>query len=284
MKRLLTQILLSLALIFAVSLIARETLAQQRTAAAPSMSAKTNAPVDVDRIVRAFTVKEAEFRKALTQYSFKREVVIQTIGLGGEIAGEYHRVSTFTFDDSGNRYEKINFFPLPTLKEVSISPQDLEDLDGVLQFALENSKANQYNFTYAGKERIDELNLYVFDVAPKVLPDPKKTKERFFQGRIWVDDQDLQVVKVHGKGVPETKDDKHPSFETYREQIDNKYWFPTYTYTDENIVFDNGQTVHVRARLRFTDYVRGKGTLRVIEDDETPSAKPTPAPSKKVKP
>jgi len=241
------------------------------------------AGVDVERIIRAFTAKETEFRQALNQYSFKRDAVVQSIGMGGQIAGEYHRVSRFVFDDAGQRYEKILLFPLQTIKEFTMTPEDLEDLGGVQTFALETSKIPLYNFTYVGKERIDELDLYVFDVVPKVMPDPKKTKERFFQGRIWVDDQDLQIVKARGKGVPEPKGARFPVFETYREQIDGKYWFPTYTYADEELVFDNGQVVRVRMQIKFTDFERARAKVRVIEDDnveDVSKPKPTPTPNK----
>src|SRR5205809_2777576 len=184
----------------------------------------------IDNIVRSFTAKETQFRRALNEYAFKRDALIQEIGMGGQVVGEYHRVSDFTFDDQGNRFEKIGFFPMATLQGVSITNEDLEDLGGVNPFALEAAKISQYNFKYVGKERIDELDLYVFDVAPKVMPDPKKTKQRLFLGRVWVDDHDLQIVKTRGKGVPETKTNKFPNVETYRELIDGHYWFPTYSY------------------------------------------------------
>jgi len=180
---------------------------------------------DVDKIISRFTLKEAEFRRALNSYSFKRDALIQSIGMGGQISGEYHRVSVFTFDDQGNRYEKISFFPMSSMPE--ITAEDIEDLGGVEPFALEPSKISKYNIRYVGKEKIDELNLFIFDVSPKVLPDPKKTKERLFLGRIWVEDQDYQIVKTKGKGVPETKSNKFPTVETYREHIDGKFWFPT---------------------------------------------------------
>src|ERR1043166_30459 len=135
---------------------------------------------DPNKIIQAFTTKEAEFRRALNNYSFKRDALFQSIGMGGQVMGEYHRVSQLTFDDQGNRYEKISFFPMSTMPE--ITAEDIEDLGGVEPFALDPSKAGRYNIRYAGKEKIDELNLYIFDVSPKVMPDPKKTK---------VDDQDL---------------------------------------------------------------------------------------------
>src|SRR5205085_8411164 len=261
---------------------------------------RSGAPVDVDRIIRAFTQKETEFRKALNEYEFKRDAVIQTIGWGGQISGEYHRTSRFVFDDSGKRYEKILFFPMPTVAGLAITPQDIEDLAGVQTFALEASKINDYSFAYVGTEKLDELNTYVFDVTPKVLSDKSRldalkrsnSEGGYFEGRIWVDDQDFQIVKARGKSVPQFKQ-RFPTFETYREQIDGKYWFPTYTYADDTLTFKGGDSIHFRMRIRFTDFERLRGRATVVEEGKPgevndkdkkpakPAATPTPP---KVKP
>jgi hypothetical protein len=280
-SRLLFPVLGTLALAVAAT-TALPARAQQVSTATTSAPAASPAGVDVERIIREFTTKEALFRSALNQYSFKREAIVQTIGMGGQISGEYRRISRFVFDDSGKRYEKIELFPIPTLTEVQLTPEDLEDLSGVQTFALEPSKVNLYHIKYVGREKIDELNLYVFDVEPKMLPDPKKTKERFFKGRIWVDDVDLQVVKVRGKGLPEKKGERFPTFETYREQIDGKFWFPTYTYADEEMIFDNGSVVHFRMRITFTDFARPRAKVKVLDEgqDIIPDAAPTPTPKK----
>jgi len=226
---------------------------------------------ETDKIIASFTNKESEFRRALNQYSFKRDALIQSIGMGGQVVGEYHKVSTFTFDDQGNRYEKIIFFPMASMPEVT--NEDVEDLGGIEPFALEPSKIPKYNIRYAGKEKIDELNLYIFDVSPKVIPDPKKG-ERLFSGRVWVDDQDLQIVKTKGKGVPETKINKFPTVETYREHIAGRFWFPTYSYADEELVFDNGGSLHVRMKVRYMDFTPARATLKVTEvgESEVPGA------------
>lgn len=235
---------------------------------------------EVDRIISAFTAKEKEFRQALLEYSFKRDAIVQSVGMGQQITGEYHRVSLFTFDDKGNRYEKITFFPMPSFG--GITQEDIEDLGGIQPFALEPSKAASYNIRYIGKEKIDELSLYVFDVSPKVMPDPKKSKERLFLGRIWVDDRDMQIVKTKGKGVPETKVNKFPVVETYREQIDGRYWFPTYSYADDELVFDNGDILHIRMQVRYSDFAPARAKVRITEigevdsKTETPPAKPKP--------
>ncbi|MGH9907659.1 MAG: hypothetical protein ACRD8U_18985 [Pyrinomonadaceae bacterium] len=254
------------------------------TAQNSSVSSAQPSTSEIGRIVTALTTKETQFRKALNLYSFKRDAMIQSLGMGGQVTGEYHRVSYFTFDDQGNRYEKISYFPMSSFVG-TVTQEDLEDLGGIQPFALEPSKLDRYDIRYVGKEKIDELNLYVFEVAPKVMPDPKKTKERLFVGRIWVDDQDLQIVKTKGKGVPETKTNKFPTVETYREQIDGRWWFPTYAYADEEMVFDNGATLHVRLKVRYTDFAPARADVKIIELDEAPPKKEAePSPPAKPKP
>jgi hypothetical protein len=272
MKRVLFSVLASAVLASAAS---AQTNNAQAGASATKVVNRSGAPEDTARIVRAFTEKETQFRKALNQYGFTRDAVIQTLAWGGQISGEYHRVSRFVFDDSGNRFEKILLFPIPTVKAISITPEDIEDLGGVEAFALEASKINEYDFAYVGKEKIDEIDTYVFDVSPKILGDKRrldalkqsKSPERYFQGRIWVDDQDYQIVKARGKGVPEF-DQRFPTFETYREQIDGKYWFPTYSYSDDELTFKNGDTVHVRLLIKYTDFQRFRGKVTVIDEGE----------------
>jgi hypothetical protein len=279
MKRITLSLLAAASLAAVLSTEAPRAQTQTTSASARTGSGTTPSP---EQIIRSFAAKETEFRRALNEYQFKRDAVIQTIGLGGQITGEYKRTSRFVFDDAGNRFEKILQFPIPTLTEVGITPEDLEDLGGVQAFALEAAQIDKYNITYVGKERIDDLDVYIFDVAPKVMPNPKKTKERLFQGRIWVDDQDLQIVKARGKGVPETKENKFPTFETYREHIDGRYWFPTYAFADDQLVFDSGQVVRLRMRIRYTDFEKLRGKVRIIEEgdpgEDVPKGVPVPDP------
>ena len=265
-----------LALVFLSVVLVSMTAPRGQAFKSATISNQDDRPVDTDKVVRAFTAKETEFRHALADYAFKRDAVVQTIGVGGQVTGEYHRTSQFVFDNNNERFEKITYFPLPTLTELSITQEDIEDLGGVQPFALEASKIDQYTFKYSGKERVDELDTYVFEVAPKVVP--KKVSERFFQGRIWVDQQDLQIVKVRGKGVPEGKQ-RFPTFETYRQQIDGHYWFPTYTYADDELVFSKGSSVHLRMIVRYTDYKRFASKVKVVDVDDSEELKSQPTPT-----
>jgi hypothetical protein len=203
--------------------------------------------------------------------------------MGGQVTGEFHRTSDIIVPPEGLRSEKIIYAPMPTLTEITITAEDLEDLGGVNPFALDPANASQYNFNYVGKEHIDEIDLYVFDVSPKVMPDPRKSKLRLFSGRIWVDDKDLMILKTKGKAVPEWKDNRFPVVETWRENIDGKYWFPTYVYADDELVFDKGNVVHIRMKVTYKNYKVGHTDVKIIGEEDTPTPptpKPTPTPKK----
>ncbi len=258
----------SLVAVLFLFLTASPLVFSQASAVAP---ASDLSPAEIERIIRAFTSKETQFRQALNEYAFKRDALLQSIGMGGQVTGEYHRVSQFTFDDRGTRFEKISFFPMPSFQ--GVTQEDLEDLGGIGPFALEPAQIDKYNIRYVGRDKIDELSLYVFDVTPKVIPNPKKPKDRLFSGRVWVDDQELQIVKTKGKGVPETKINKFPIVETYREQIDGRFWFPTYSYADEELVFDNGDVLHIRMKVKYSDFEVARAKVRIFEVDD-PEKKP----------
>lgn len=234
---------------------------------------------EIDRIVRKFTANEGLFRRALAEYNFSRKAIVQTIGMGGQVTGEFRRDSEMIIPSSGARFEKIMYAPIPTLTEIQMTAEDLEDLGGVNPFALEPSAIDKYNFNYVGKEHIDELDLFVFDVTPRVIPDPK-SGVRLFTGRVWVDDNDLMIVKTKGKAVPEWKNNRFPVVETYRENIDGKYWFPTYVYSDDVLDFEKGYSVHIRMKVTYTNYKLAHSDVRIL-DDEEPVAKPTPTPTPK---
>ena len=144
------------------------------SAQTPSITKTELSPAEIDRILKKTTENEGAFREALSNYVFDRSATVQTIGMGGQITGTYRRDSFLTFTQDGNRFERITFAPVSTLTEIDITPQDLEDLGGVNPFALEPRNFPLYKFSFLGKEKIDELDLYVFEVEPKVMPDPKR--------------------------------------------------------------------------------------------------------------
>lgn len=235
-------------------------------------------PPDVDKIIAKFAAKESEFQEARNYYTFRQEVRIQTIGGGGNPTGEFLRISDILFDDKGKRSERITRFPKPTLQGLVVTPTDLRDLADVQPFSLTTKELPKYLISYVGKEKIDEIDTFVFDVKPKVMPKFKQGGDRVFGGRIWVDDEDLQIVKTYGKGYPEGEE-RFPKFETYRENIDGKYWFPTYTYADDNLEFPGGN-IHMRMQVKYTNYKRFSSDVQIQIEGEDSSDTPPQSPSK----
>jgi hypothetical protein len=256
-------------------------------AGASNIVRKDLSQAEIDKIIKNIAFKEGEFREALKNYVFNRSAVVQTVGLGGQVTGEFRRDSFLTFNSDGARFEKVLFAPITTIQEITITPEDIENLGGIDPFAIEPHLIDQYSFNYIGKEKIDELELYVFDVSPKLIPDYKKSNQRFFSGRIWVDDRDLQIVKSKGKAVPEGKQ-RYPIVETWRENIDGKYWFPAYSLStgrDGELVFDNGQVARIKLRVKYSDYRQGRSEVKILDDvEEEPKTKPTPTPTPTLMP
>lgn len=226
-----------------------------------------------DQIVARFAAKESEFRAALENYTYSRSVREQTIDDDGKVDGEFYEATDISFDASGRRVERVTKAPANTLVRISMSPADFADIEQRLPFVLTREDLPLYDVTYIGKQKVDEIDCYVFDVKPKRI----EKKRRYFQGKIWVDAQDYQIVVTNGKTVPDDTRKGHQDlslpFTTYREQIDGKYWFPVYTKGDGVLHFSGGsgylaEDVHLRLTIRYTGYRQFKSTVKIIYDGQ----------------
>ena len=227
--------------------------------------------ISPDEIIQRFAAKEKEFKEARDQYTYRQDVKVQTLD-GNTPDGEYREVFDVTFDDQGHKVKNVVFAPQSTLVRIGMTQEDMDDIENRLPFVLTSDEIPEYNILYVGMQQEDELHCYVFDVAPKQIVG----KKRYFQGRIWVDDRDFQIVKTYGKTVPDIRKKKgnenlFPSFTTWREQIDGRYWFPTYTKADDELHFSMGD-VHIREIVKYTDYKRfGARTRITYEGKQLPS-------------
>jgi hypothetical protein len=241
----------------------------------PANSNITNEPpaLPADQIIQKFAAREAEFKKERDNYTYTQTFVIQTIDQDGVADGEYQMRSDILFTPDGKRYEKVVYAPASTLQRISMSQQDLDDLEHVQPFVLTTEELPKYDIKYVGREKIDELSTYVFDVGPKKL----EKNQRYFQGRVWVDDADLEVVKTDGKAVPDIKkkgqENVFPRFETFRENIEGHYWFPTYTRADDILQFSAGG-IHIRMTVRYANYKRFGVTIKIGSPSRTEPEKP----------
>jgi len=244
-----------------------------------------------EEIIKRFTAKESELRDVWKQYQYVQESKIEALGPANTISADFYQVSEFVFNDAGKRIQRIIKAPISSLETMGILTQeDKNALTNLQPFALTTEDLPNYNVTYVGKEKVDELNTYTFDVTPKVMSNPReldrlkkqKVEGAYFQGRIWVDDEDMQVVKSAGKVVPEFKQ-RFPKFETYRENIDGRYWFPTYTYGDDTLYFDKGPPLHIRMVIKYKNYRQFTSDVRLLDTEEVKDEKPKPE-SKDTKP
>ena len=225
-----------------------------------------------DAVIQKFAVREKEFKEAREAYTYRQSYTVQTLD-GGTVDGEFQQVIDILFDDKGHRVENVVFAPQNTLTPISMSREDFDDLEKRLPFVLTSDEIADYNITYVGQQREDELNTYVFDIAPRAM----EKNRRYFEGRIWMDDRDFQIVKTFGKNVPDYRkgqENLFPKFTTYREQIDGRYWFPTYTRADDTLHFKNND-VDIRMVVRYENYKRfGTKTRITYQGQELPKAEP----------
>jgi len=233
-----------------------------------------------EEIITRFAAKEKEFQQARDQYTYRQEVRVMTVD-GETVTGEYREVFDVLFDDKGKRIENVVFAPQSTLEQgnLSMDQGDFEDIRHRLPFVLTSDELPEYNVLYVGQQQEDEVHCYVFDVAPKQIVG----KKRYFQGRIWVDDHDFQIVKTYGKGVPDIVASKkgkeehlYPKFTTWRQQIDGQYWFPVYTRADDELHFKTGD-IHIREIVKYADYKRFGSNVKILyEGKELPPGEKKP--------
>lgn len=225
--------------------------------------------ITVDQIIQKFSTKEKQFKIAREQYTYTQDVKVQTLE-GGTVDGEYRQVTDILFDDQGHRIEQVTYAPQTSLQRVTMTQSDYDDIRNRLPFVLTSDDIGKYQVLYVGKQKEDELGTFVFDIAPKEIV----KGERYFQGRIWVDDQDFQIVKTNGETVPQVHNAKHPEkenlspkFTTWRERIDGKYWFPTYTRAQDTLHF-SGNDVDMRYIVKYTNYKRYGAKSRITYDGQ----------------
>jgi hypothetical protein len=216
-------------------------------------------PIAPEGIIRQFAARESEFQNALNHYTWRRVARVQTIDDDNKVDGEYYQVDDVLFDPTGKRIEKVVFAPQSTLQRVQMSSSDLQDIQRGDPSVLTTEALGQYNVKYVGRQKVDEVDCYVFDVAPKVID----KNYRYFDGRIWVDSIGLQIVVTNGRMVPgdtrKHSKDLHPPFMTWRQQVDGHYWFPVYIKAEGILNFAGGsghmaQDVHIRDTIKYTNY------------------------------
>jgi hypothetical protein len=239
-------------------------------------------PTDIQRIIQEFAAKEKIFKEARNNYTYHQLNKLNQLDSEGNVVGVYQQEWDILFEDSGKRIERVTYAPPDTLKGLMVTKEDLDNMRNIQPFVLTTEELPDYDVKYLGHVHVDEITAYVFSVRPKEI----KKGRLYFQGTVWVDDRDLQIVKSEGKTVPEglkTKGGENlfPRFTTYREQIDGKFWFPTYTLANDTLYFASG-AIPIKQIIRYTDYKQFKSKTRILSTEavDTPSKPTATAPNK----
>jgi len=218
-------------------------------------------------IVKRFSQKEDEYILSRTHYTYRKTIRIQEFGADGQPAGEFVLVTQPGRDADGKLFEKVVEKPRSTLQHFLLRSEDLEGLQRIPAFPLTSSQLAKYDLKYLGKEQVDEIDCYIFQAKPRMIERIKA----YFDGIVWVDAKYLEVVKTYGKWVTD-QGDLHTIadlpfslYETYRENVDGKYWFPSYARSDDTLNL-KGLEIPVRLVIKWTDF------------KSVPSAPPSPAP------
>lgn len=217
----------------------------------PSVPHPGPPPIPEQQIIQKFAANEDAAKKAYDTYSFTQTIRIEELSDPG---GKFTVVGESYIKPDGQRYWRVTKPPQSTLKLTSYTLEDVRTIVSVPLIFLTSDQIANYDFLYAGQQKLDELNTYVFQVKPKLL----SRTQRFFQGVIYVDDHDLAIVETYGKFVSEIEGSgtKLPfsMFETYRENFQEKYWLPTYTSSDDYIGGLGEEELHLRLVVRSTDF------------------------------
>jgi hypothetical protein len=240
----------------------------------PSIPHPGPPPIPEQEIIQKFAAAEDAAKKVYADYAFTQAIRVEELSTPG---GKFTASGLEYTKPDGNRYWRTVQPAESTLKMTSFRVEDIHTIISLPLFFLTSEEIGNYTFLYAGQDKLDDLNTYVFQVKPKQLSRSK----RYFEGAIWVDDHDLAIVKTYGKFVGEIAGNgttlPFTMFETYRENFQQKYWLPTYTNSDEFINRPEDEQLHLRLVIHSTEFKLNSSPAAAQQQSPAPAAPSKPA-------
>ena len=234
--------------------------------AIPGLNLRAAEDLDPEEIIKRFAAKELEFKAVWEQYTYTQHILFQILSFEGDVQEEQEMTVEVYFTSDGKRKTRT-LEERGQLRSLRVSKEDLDDAIYRQPFVLTTEELPNYRIEYRGEKLIDELYTYEFDVEPRKI----EKGQRYFKGRIWVDDIDFQIVMTRGKVVPDYSNNKFPKFETVREQIDGDYWFPTWTEADDILQFGQ-RRVRIRELITYGNFKKFEVNTSIkygpIEEEE----------------
>jgi hypothetical protein len=219
---------------------------------APPPEAPPDLPVD--QIIQRFSQKELEFAQAHRKYGFTKSLRLTEYGLDGKPSGEFGMSTQSVVASDGWVSQRVVDKPTSTLHYMDPEPPDMDFISKLPFYPLVPSEIPKYNIKYLGREKVDEIDCYIFEAKPKMVD----RAHPYFQGIVWVDTKYIEIVKTYGTFVTDlgslhSQNLPFSNFETYRENVEGKYWFPDYSRSDEEVHIKDRQ-VPVRLVIKWSDF------------------------------
>jgi hypothetical protein len=222
----------------------------------PGESVPEPPPVSVEELIQRFTQKEDELIRVRNASAYRISLRLQEFDEEGKPAGEFQSETDIFVGANGRQYQKRLQSSPSTIKRLQLPDEELADFIRLPPFMLPSTQLANYELTYAGKQPVDELTAYVFRIRPRRL----ERNRPYFEGVIYVDDRDLAIVKSYGRMVAEVAETSEQQpfkfFEVYRENVDGKYWLPSFMRAEEVLRTKAGDA-KLRLTLRYLDYKTG---------------------------
>jgi hypothetical protein len=244
---------LAIGLILAFALVAPQ--ARPRDA-----QAVPDAPANLAKLVAH---RESETETERNEYTYRQTVTIEELDDHGAARGAYREVRDIVFSPKHERTEELIGVPQNGLKRLAMTEEDFRDVREIQPLVLTEDRLWNYETRFRGEETVDDVDCWVLQARPRQI----LTGQRFFDGLLWVDKKDYNIVRMEGRAVPQIRTTKtenlFPRFTTIRKPIDGTHWFPVYTYADDTLQFRTGPQ-RERLRIAYSGYKRFRAESTVI--------------------
>ena len=199
--------------------------------------------------------RESETEAERNEYMYRQSVTLEELDEHGGARGTYREVRDVIFSPKHERTEELVGKPQDALKNLKLTEEDFQDIRDIQPLVLTEDRLWNYETKFKGEENVDGVDCWVLQVRPRQI----LSGQRFFDGMIWVEKKQYDIVRMTGQAVPQIRTMKSenlfPQFTTIRKPVDGKHWFPIYTYADDTLQFRTGPQ-RERLRISYSNYKR----------------------------
>jgi hypothetical protein len=249
---------LFLALVLCTSALATD---NDLTAAPAGTQPTTETPMTVDRVVSRFLQREAGLMLAMRKYHPLVETYFQYVkpdhDLGSVPAGDKYFLGRldstngveeqfYTVEASGGIFHKL-FKPVRQLYTLDISPIGFTNMIFIDRGRFDRA---HYDFKFLRREFVGEVRTLVFEVSPK-----PNSRHGVFQGRIWVEDVDYNIVRFNGTYTNPARSKYYFHMDSWRENMRGDLWLPSHVYCEESdMPYTYSRTLRFKSQTRLWGY------------------------------